>query len=85
LRTCAHAHLTGDLLEDILCLCATQESYFGHCGLQKALRCLNDEDVVFTALEGDIRAEVDRYVKGVDARRQNLATDVASSEIGLSR
>jgi hypothetical protein len=54
-------------------------------GLRKARLCLYDEDVVFTALEGDIRAEHDIDVEGVDARRQNLATDVASSKIGLSR
>jgi hypothetical protein len=82
LRKCAHAHRSGDLPEDILRLYAAQESHFGPRGLQKARRCLHDEDVVFIALEDEIRAEVDRHGKGVDARSQNLATDVASSEIG---
>jgi hypothetical protein len=31
--------------------------------LHKARFCLYDGDVVFIALEGDIRAEVDRYIK----------------------
>ena len=82
LRTCAHSYITGDLPEDILRLYAAQEFHFGVRGLHKALLCLHDEDVVFVALEGDIRAEHDIHVKGVDARRQSLATDVASSDIG---
>ncbi len=82
MRTCAHSYITGDLPEDILRLYAAQEFHFGVRGLHKALLCLHDEDVVFVALEGDIRAEHDIHVKGVDSRRQNLATDLASSEIG---
>jgi hypothetical protein len=54
LRTWAHAHRSGDLPEDILRLYAAQESHFGPRGLSKARRCLDDEDVVFIALEGDI-------------------------------
>jgi hypothetical protein len=74
--------MTGDLPEDILRLRATQESHFGPLGLNKVSCCLQDEDVVDTASEGDIRAEADSYVKDVDTGRQNLVTDVASSEIG---
>jgi hypothetical protein len=45
------------------CICAPGPTHFGLRGLHKARFCLYDGDVVFIALEGDIRAEVDRYIK----------------------
>jgi hypothetical protein len=39
-RTCTHFDLTSDLPEDVLRLCAANESHYGVLGLQKATRCL---------------------------------------------
>jgi hypothetical protein len=85
--TCAHPDMARDLPEDILCKCAARQDDIHVCGLYQVPRYLNDEDVGGAATEGDVRADADARVEGVDAGRQwsvftaEVSAEEAATEI----
>jgi hypothetical protein len=83
MRTCAHIDLTCDHPEDVLCLCAARQDHLFVRGLHNVLRGLQEEDVVGAACQGEIRGDVDIYLKGVDARCQSQPTNESSAGLIL--
>jgi hypothetical protein len=78
-RTCANSNVTSDLPEDVarLHVATLGKEYIGTISLLKASRRLDDEDVVFRALEVNVATDHDIAIKGVDTFRQSCAPDIA--------
>jgi hypothetical protein len=58
-RTCAHLDLARDLPEDVFRLCTARQDHIIVRSCKQVARDLNDEDVVGTAIEGDVTLDYD--------------------------